>query len=124
MSRCWYFKLDLTGFLFMHSEVTRFSSMHTVGRDYDQFFKCKSSLIRYLVLVNLLYSQDSRVIQVMGLLTWFMVFLYLNLIQMLISIHIRIKIIILVESSNLKFIFFVYYAFKLLIGCIIILTLT
>ena len=83
--------LDLLGF-FMHSEVTHFclSIINTVGRDYDQFFKCKSSLICNLVLVNLLYSQDSKVIQVMSLLTRFMVFLYLNFIQMVIFIQIII----------------------------------
>ena len=47
-----------------------------------------------------------------GLLTRFMVFL--NLMQMLITIHIRciIKIMILVQSSNLRF-NVVYYKFKI-----------
>ena len=52
MSRCSHFKLDLSVLIFRRNSL--FSSMYTVDRDYDQFFKGKSSLNRNLILVNLL----------------------------------------------------------------------
>ena len=81
VSRCSYFKLDLLVLFYDgFRSNSLFLSMYTVDRDYHQFFNGKSSLIRNLILVNFLYSQDSRVIQSHGLLTRFMGFFIFILI--------------------------------------------
>ena len=65
MSRCLHFKLDLSVLFCDGFRMNSlFSSMYTVDRDYDQFFRGKSSLNRNLILVNLLiftsFNSDPR----------------------------------------------------------------